>query len=405
MTARENATSGTLVANTAAGPVLPAYRRLQRRRPGRLVAGVATGLASHLGVPVLWVRVLFVVLTLAGGSGAVAYAAFWVVLPQVDAEQGAPPEATSRWQVVAFSAVGAVALLVLHDLGLDSPAVLPLVAAGVGVALVWRQSDDVQRARWRASATGAPGRRWPVVVGTALLAAGLAGFLASRGELRAARDGLLSTVVVVGGLVLLGLPWVVRTTTDLRGERRERIRSHERAELAAQVHDSVLQTLALIQKAADDPREVGRLARSQERELRGWLYRPATAALTFAAALERAAAEVEEAHGVPVEVVVVGDAPRDERLSALTSAVREAVVNASKHAGAPLVQVYAEVEPDHVTVYVRDRGCGFDVVAVPADRFGLAESVVGRVERAGGEARVRSAPGEGTEIRLQVPRG
>lgn len=391
-------------ARNAAGRELPAHRRLQRRRSGRLVAGVATGLAAHLGVPVLWVRVVLVILTLAGGSGAVAYAVFWVVLPQAEAEQGAPPQDTSRWQLVAFSAVSAVGLLVLHDLGLDSPAVLPLVAAAVGVALVWRQSDDAQRARWRASATGAPGRRWPVVVGAALLAAGLAGFLASRGELRAARDGLLSTVVVVGGLVLLGLPWVVRTSTDLRAERRERIRASERAELAAQVHDSVLQTLALIQKAADDPREVGRLARSQERELRGWLYGPATSALTFAAGLERAAAEVEEAYGVPVEVVVVGDAPRDERLSALTSAAREAVVNASKHAGAPLVQVYAEVEPDHVTVYVRDRGCGFDVAAVPADRFGLAESVVGRVERAGGEARVRSAPGDGTEIRLQVPR-
>ena len=142
----------------------------------------------------------------------------------------------------------------------------------------------------------------------------------------------------------------------------------------------------------------------QERELRGWLYRPAPAALTFSSGLEQAAAEVEEAHGVPVEVVVVGDAVRDERLTALTSAAREAVVNAAKHAQAPVVQVYAEVEPGSVTVYVRDRGCGFDPSAVPPDRFGLAESVIGRVTRADGEVRVRSAPGEGTEVRLQVPR-
>ena len=250
-----------------------------------------------------------------------------------------------------------------------------------------------------------PERRWPAVAGALLLAVGLAGFLASRGELAAAREGLLSTVVVVGGLVLLGLPYVARTVGELRGERLERIRSEERAELAAQVHDSVLQTLALIQKAADDPREVSRLARSQERELRTWLYRPAASALTFGTGLEQAAAEVEESHGVPVEVVVVGDAPRDERLSALTSAAREAMVNAAKHAGAPQVQVYAEVEPTEVTVFVRDRGRGFDPEAVPAGRFGLAESVVGRVTRAGGSARVRSAPGEGTEVRLQVPRG
>jgi len=382
----------------------PAHRRLERGRPGRIVAGVATGLAGHLGVPVLWVRVTLVVLTLAGGSGALAYGAFWVVLPQAKADEGPGPERASRRQLAALSALAALGLLVLHVLGLDSPAVLPLAAAAVGVALVWRQSDDAQRARWRATATQVPERRWPAAAGAVLLAVGLAGFLASRGDLRAAREGLLSTVVVVGGLVLLGLPWVVRTLSDLRAERLERIRSHERAELAAQVHDSVLQTLALIQKAADDPREVGRLARSSERELRSWLYRRPTATQTFRGALEQAAAGVEEAHGVPVEVVVVGDAARDERLSALVSAAREAVVNAAKHSGAPVVQVYAEVEATQVTVFVRDRGRGFDPRAVPADRFGLAESVVGRVVRAGGEARVTSAPGEGTEVRLQVSR-
>ena len=385
---------------------LPPHRRLERRQAGRLIAGVASGLAAHLGLPVLWVRVALVVLTLAGGSGAVAYAAFWVLLPlTAEATHPDEPEPAGALQLTAFSAVAAIALLVVHALGLDSPAVLPVVLAAVGVGLVWRQADDARRARWRTSATSGSWRRWPALVGALLLAVGMVGFLSSRGELRAARDGLLSTVVVVGGLVLLALPWVVRTVTDLRGERRERIRSQERAELAAQVHDSVLQTLALIQKAADDPREVSRLARSSERELRSWLYRPAPATLTFRGALEQAAAEVEEAHGVPVEVVVVGDAARDERLSAVVSAAREALVNAAKHAGAPLVQVYAEVEPAQVTVFVRDRGVGFDPAQVRTDRYGLSESVVGRMVRAGGEARVRSAPGEGTEVRLEVPRG
>ena len=380
--------------------------RLVRRRPGRLVWGVATGLADHLGVPVLWVRVALVVLTLAGGSGAAAYAAFWLLLPLDDATgvDAAHDEPGGRLQLAVFSAVAAIGLLLLRGLGLDSPTVLPLVVAGAGVALVWRQADELQRSRWRATAASGRLQRWPAVAGVVLLAVGMAGFLGSRGELRAAREGLLSTVVVVGGLVLVALPWVVRTVTDLSAERIGRIRSQERAELAAQVHDSVLQTLALIQKAADDPREVARLARSSERELRSWLYRPAPVTLTFGGALEQAAAEVEELHGVPVEVVVVGDAPRDERLSALVSAAREAVVNAAKHAGAPQVQVYAEVEPALATVFVRDRGLGFDPDAVPADRYGLSESVVGRVTRAGGQARVRSAPGEGTEIRLEVPR-
>ena len=385
----------------------PPQRRLVRRRSGRLVWGVATGLADHLGIPVLAVRVALVVLTVAGGSGAAAYAAFWLLLPLDDGGADGADEAlqpAGRLQLAAFSAVAVIGLLLLRGLGLDSPTVLPLLVAGAGVALVWRQADELQRSRWRTTAVSGRLQRWPAVAGIVLLAVGMAGFLGSRGELRAAREGLLSTVVVVSGLVLVGLPWVVRTVTDLSAERVGRIRSQERAELAAQVHDSVLQTLALIQKAADDPREVARLARSSERELRSWLYRPAPVTLTFSGALEQAAAEVEELHAVPVEVVVVGDAPRDERLSALVSAAREAVVNAAKHAGAPQVQVYAEVEPALVTVFVRDRGRGFDPDAVPGDRYGLSESVVGRVTRAGGTARVRSAPGEGTEIRLEVPR-
>jgi signal transduction histidine kinase len=195
-------------------------------------------------------------------------------------------------------------------------------------------------------------------------------------------------------------------TADLRNERRERIRSQERAEVAAHVHDSVLQTLALIQKAADDPREVTRLARGQERELRGWLYRPPPdAQVAFAAALEQAAAEVEEAHRTPVEVVVVGDCSSDPRLEALVAAAREAIVNAAKHSGAAQVRVYAEVEDDRVTVFVRDRGAGFDPAAVGADRYGLAQSVVGRMQRHGGTVEVRSEPGEGTEVRLEVARG
>jgi signal transduction histidine kinase len=168
----------------------------------------------------------------------------------------------------------------------------------------------------------------------------------------------------------------------------------------------VLQTLALIQQAAHDPREVARLARSQERELRTWLYRPPPGpAAVLSAVLEQAAAEVEEAHGVPVEVVHVGDAPHAGAVVSLAAATREAVVNAAKHSGAPLVQVYAEVEPDRVTVFVRDRGKGFDPEQVPPDRYGLKESVIGRVERVGGSVRVRSTVGEGTEVCLEAPRG
>jgi signal transduction histidine kinase len=202
-------------------------------------------------------------------------------------------------------------------------------------------------------------------------------------------------------------------TQDLSAERRERIRAQERAEVAAHVHDSVLHTLTLIQRHADDPREVAKLARAQERELRAWLYRTAAGngmredgdePATLAEAVRLAAAEVEDAHGVPVEVVCVGDCPLDEHLGAQIQAAREAMVNAAKYGGDEPVQVYAEVEEHKVFVSVRDRGPGFDLDSVPDDRMGVRESIIGRMKRNGGEARLRPAPGGGTEVELEMER-
>jgi signal transduction histidine kinase len=211
--------------------------------------------------------------------------------------------------------------------------------------------------------------------------------------------------VVSVGLALVSGPWWMKMVRDLNAERSARIREQERAEVAAHVHDSVLHTLTLIQRHVDNPREVARLARAQERELRGWLYRPRTdPAATVTSEVERVAAEVEDAHGVAIEVVVVGDAPLDESLSALLHATREALVNAAKYARDSPISVYAEVEPGQVTIFVRDRGPGFDPTTVPEDRLGLRQSVVGRMQRHGGLATVRSADGEGTEVQLEMPR-
>jgi len=212
-------------------------------------------------------------------------------------------------------------------------------------------------------------------------------------------------VVVIVALALILAPWWLRLVRGLSAERAERIRSQERSEVAAHLHDSVLQTLALMQRRAADPREVASLARRQERELRAWLNggRPA-AADSLAACLEAAAAEVEETHGVPIDVVAVGDAPVDARGEALVGAAREALVNAAKFAGDGPLSLYAEVDHERVQVYVRDRGPGFDPSAVPADRRGVRESIVGRMERHGGRALVHSVPGEGTEVELVMER-
>jgi signal transduction histidine kinase len=199
----------------------------------------------------------------------------------------------------------------------------------------------------------------------------------------------------------------LRLGRSLAAERGERIRSQERAEVAAHLHDSVLQTLALVQRRADEPREVAALARRQERELRAWLLdRPsATEGESLAAALEAAAAEVEAAHGAEVEVVTVGDGPLDAQTEPVVAAAREAMVNAAKFAGgAGPIDVFAEVDPTRIVVFVRDRGSGFDVAAVPDERHGVRESIVGRMERAGGAAVVRSSPESGTEVELSLER-
>ena len=390
--------------------------KLTRANEGQLVAGVARGLADHLRVNVLMVRIAFVVLTFAAGSGIVMYAAFWVFVPTAAApggEQGdgqQPSRAsrlTGRGQYLAIAALTIGGVLAVQSLGLGLPNELlwPLALTGFGAAVLWWQADEAKRARWRKAAVG--GARPPSVAstigGACLVVAGAATFLAYHGQLDQIRNGLLAAVVMVAGVAVITGPWWLGTLRELSAERRARIREQERAELAAHLHDSVLHTLALIQRHVDDPREVQRLARGQERELRTWLYRrPPDQQLDFCQALEAVAAEVEDDHGVPIELVVVGERPLDEALSATLQAAREAMINAAKHAGTATISVYAEIEPAKVTVFVRDRGRGFDPDSVPSDRLGVKESIVGRMERHGGHATVRTAPGVGTEVQLEM---
>ncbi len=388
---------------------VPTAPKLARREDGRLVAGVAGGLADHLGVSLLAIRLAFVALTVFNGLGAVLYAAYWAVLRQPPARPAVRRRSEVPGQLIAFAALTAGLLIAVHRWGVDGRTTLALPAAAVlvGGALIWRQADDRQRLQWQRLVSGPGDSRQSsllrLLVGAVLVAIGLTSALAVSGQLTAVRDGLVGAVVIVVGIAVVTGPWWWRTWTDLATERRERIRSQERADLAAHVHDSVLHTLALIQRHVDDPREVTRLARGQERELRAWLYAPAGSPdERFAAALRAAAAEVEDAYAVSVETVVVGDGVMDDALLALVQATREALVNAGKHAGVAEISLYAEVEPEGVTVFVRDRGAGFDPMTVAADRHGVADSIVGRMQRHGGTAVIRSTPGEGTEVRLSV---
>lgn len=381
--------------------------RLYRRPDLGVLGGVAAGVAEHVGVPVKLVRVAFVVLAAAGGLGVALYGAYLIVVaPDPGAGHGRFP----RWLeyavagVVAFGAV-AVAATALPQSGLFVPALL----ACLGGALIWRQASESERARLRTlsrtSLSASSSHRLGqvrLVMGLALVVAGAVVVLV-RADFTAYRDGLVAMLVTVVGLALVTGPWWMRTVSQLSAERAERIRSQERADLAAQVHDSVLQTLALIQRNAASPREVARLARGQERTLRTLLYGERPSAGRLADELHRVAAEVEDDYAVTVDAVVVGDADLDAALTAVVAATREALVNAGKHSGADGVSLYVEVEPDEVSVFVKDRGSGFDPAHVAEDRQGVRASIVTRVQRHGGTAVVTSTPGAGTEVEIRLP--
>jgi len=372
-----------------------------RPRQGRLVGGVCVGLEAVLGVPVGLVRFAFLLGALAGGVGIIAYVAGLVLLPEVDGPPS-PPRRRDPIEQAAIIVIIVGGFLACRAGGLWVADVVgfPGAAAAAGVALVWG------RAPGRSAILAGRGGPLRVAVGVTLVVVGGIAFLAATGDVGALGRSLALGSVIVVGLLLMGGPAVGRLADALRSERRQRIRSEERSEISAHLHDSVLQTLALIQVRAGDDREVQRLARRQERELRSWLQGrpPEATAFTVADFLACLAAEIEDDHAIRVEMVVVGDAPLDDRLRALALAGREAVLNAAHHAGVATVDVYLEVEPEQVNLFVRDRGKGFDPAAVDPDRRGLAESVHGRLARAGGRAEVRSSVGEGTEVELTVPR-
>ncbi|MFP5364966.1 MAG: PspC domain-containing protein [Thermoleophilia bacterium] len=430
------------IAAPPTGRAQPALRELRRDPEHGIVAGVCEGLGRRLDIDPLLVRIVFGATTLASGLGLVAYLLAWWLVP---ADGGAPSQAAAeverrgarnrRAGVEIGSGIGLLVvaiLLAFRELGLPFSDALtwPLVLVAAGGALIWRQSVGrpqprgaaAQPGRTTALATTAPpllqdsgGESRPAVisrigVGVTLVIAAAIVFLQFSGALAAASDVALAALVVVIALVVIFAPFFVRLLTSLSIERAERIRSQERAEVAAHLHDSVLQTLALMQKRADDPREVAALARRQERELRMWLSgEPARpdGERRLGSALQAAADEIEQAHGVPIDVVAVGDAPLDRDGEALVAAAREAMLNAAKFAGdAGAVAVYAEAGDERIEVFVRDRGPGFDPAAVPADRRGVRESIVGRMHRHGGHAEIHAAPGGGgTEVELVLKRG
>ncbi|NPC97554.1 ATP-binding protein [Nocardioides sp. zg-DK7169] len=422
--------SSTAPTPAAGAPYQP--RKAYRDTHDVVIGGVASGLARHLGLPVLTVRVAFLVLALFGFLGVALYAGLWMVLPadnrfaadapglEAATRDGRRPGQRRRWQdygpMIALHTLAFGLVLTAEAIFGRGAIFWPVFLGLVGLALLWRQADEAQRERWRDTSgrvdplrivfgTGGWGAVARVAAGVSLVVAAALIVGLDGASLSDARGAIAGAVLVLLGIAVVVGPWVLRLATDLSAEREERVRSQERADVAAHLHDSVLQTLALIQKNATDAATVARLARAQERDLRAWLYAgEAHDERTLASALRVAMAEIEDAHGISVDVVTVGDCDFDEQLRPVLAAAREAVTNVAKHAGTGRADVYSEVTDAGVDIFVRDRGRGFDPDDIPTDRYGVRHSIVDRLQRHGGSAEIRSAPGEGTEVRLHLPR-
>lgn len=396
------------------------------------VGGVCAGLADHLGWSPVVVRAIFVILGGASLIGFGLYFVLWLMMPRQSGPRAAPGlEANSRKGLRPASALrltpvdlGAAAALALLGIGvmwlsqlsvgaLPTPLLLAALLASGGLGAIWWQADH---ASTKSFGTGTGWRRliapilahWTtvatVVLGLLALAVAIGVFLLSLPGLGDVGRTFVLLGLAVGALALAGLPWLLRLREALAKARDDALVADARADMAAHLHDSVLQTLALIQRKAADPKAVTALARRQERELRSWLYGERTSSSSLSEALAAEIIDVEDRHGVDVEIVTVGDCELTPEITSLVSAAREAMVNSAKHSGAGRVDVYAEVDPDLVSIYIRDRGSGFELSTIEPDRMGVRGSILERVKRVGGRAIIRTEPGEGTEVRLELPR-
>lgn len=377
----------------------------RRSTSDRLLTGVAGGIGERLGIRTIYIRAAFLSAMLAAGLGLIVYVLAALLVPETG-EQPRPTSATMR-QKIGIGAMFAAGMLLFQGIGLwFGPVTWPIVLVLFGLAI----AIDTSGFNYEQSLQGVldTSRRpwWIVLAGLGMMIIGLAFVLTSIDALKSTGALVIATALTLIGFLIVGGPWLWSLVEDLGTERRARIRSEERAEMAAHLHDSVLQSLALIQRT-EDPKKMVTLARAQERDLRSWLYDPdASDEETLRGALGVAAARVEEAHDIPVSVVVVGEneLPHTRR-KALVGAATEAMTNAAHHSGAKMVSVFAEPTEEGVEVFVTDQGGGFDPDDVDADRKGIAESIRGRMSRNGGTAEIDSSIGVGTEVHLMMPGG
>ena len=371
-----------------------------RRVDDRVVLGLAGGIADRLGISEAYVRAAFVAMSLAGGAGIILYLLGTAIAAAGEEERNPAPD--SRQLIgLAVMFFGLMAFFRGMNLWFGDTVVWAGSLLAFGGAAMWDKTS-----LFDADADGTAPSRARIAVGALLLLAGIASLSSSVSAIESLGPAITAAALTGLGFMAIFGPWVSSLIRDLGEERRNRIRADERTDVAAHLHDSVLQTLALIQRT-EDPKRMVTLARAQERDLRNWLYGPKNddSELSLRQAIEDTASDVEGMHDVPVEVVVVGDMPLNDSGVALVAAAGEAMTNAAKHSGAGKVSVFSEVRDDEAEIFVTDQGKGFDVDAIPEGRHGIKDSLVARMKRHGGESEITSEPGEGTEVRLTLPRG
>ncbi len=402
-------------------------RPMMRSTTGALLGGVCAGVAVRLGLRERTVRLLFVVTCLFYGLGILFYAAAWLFVARWGEDVSIARRLTHSRRESNMVLLGLlVTLLMLLSLGTFARhgagiVVWPVLLSTVALIAIWMGSSRDEKSHLEelagavpvlgaASAHGWRALALRVVPGIFFAILGLRLLSRIGGVVGAAVPAFLGGAVLTLGVAILLAPWWLDNVRALTSERRDRIRAEERAKIAAHVHDSVLQTLTLIEKSANNPSDVVRLARSQERELRQWLFAPENAGKredadgSFAQQLRHIESDVENDYGVTVELVIVGDCPGDTRVAAMSAATREAAINAAKWARVTRISIFGEVEPASLSVYIRDTGIGFDPSQVADDRQGINQSIMGRMRSFGGDAQIRSRPGSGTEVHLTLNR-
>ena len=392
-----------------------AYRAVERA----LVAGVAAGIAAHFRVPVWVIRSGFILLCAWKLSGAVAYAVLWAILAREEKSVPIGLVAAERqgrrtvirkanwpqilgWVGSCLVVLGIAYVITLYDSSWVGRDAVFIATIGIGIAIVWL-TRDATWPRWWKILTSLIGILLAWSGGTVVLTHLWDEFSI---DVSAYILRYLAIAFAAGAAMIacgIGfLPWIIhpkRTEEDKQAE----LIAQTRADIAAHLHDSVLQTLAVIQKKSTDAKAVAQLARHQEKELREWLYSENTDEESMTTALKEVIAELESTYPVAVELVTVGDHEMTVELDAVVRAAREAILNAAKHSGADKIDVYAEISVERAEAYIRDRGRGFKTEDIGEDRMGIRGSIIDRMTRYGGTVDIRSTEGEGTEIRLSMP--